>query len=75
MTFIVLRCLKKRSIAVELRSVSRGYLSNLLKLGDVYVTGHVTGHVTARGPPYRYLLRAIEPLSFFLIESHLYIPC
>ena len=71
MTFIVLRCLKKRSIAVELRSVSRGYLSNLLKLGDVYVTGHVT----ARGPPYRYLLRAIEPLSFFLIESHLYIPC
>ena len=49
--------------------VGGGTWGSLFELGDV----HVMGHVTARGPSCRYLLRAVKPLSFFLIEHHIYI--
>ena len=45
-----------------------GTWGSLFDLSDV----HVMGHVTARGPSCRCLLRAVEPLRFFLIEHHMY---
>ena len=49
--------------------ISRGgFLGSLFKLSDVYVIGHVTAH----GLSCRYLLRAVKPLRFFLIELYMY---
>jgi len=48
--------------------VGEGYLGSLFKPSDIYIIYYVT----ARGPFYRYLLRAIKPLRLFLIEYYIY---